>query len=268
MRRVWYLDKVKDSKAHMPVSFPLDPQLSALTFAYLAWFRGALLRTEDRRKPWAFLGPRGGKLDTANYYQWLKTHLNFDLEGVETLALTFHRFRNIALATYGLKVHFAQAELEHISLAMRHTYEIMTRNYLNDWARWYQDAKSVAEITEHQGMPVTPEWNALTHTYVETLQPLPPDLLNALQQLMWDNNDPPNFADALVEDGGDMFIVERILRIRGKRPNRSFFVKWEGFPDSANSWEPEGNFAADGLRELLDAHRAAGAANVNIVVED
>ena len=38
------------------------------------------------------------------------------------------------------------------------------------------------------------------------------------------------------------YIVEKIIGHRGLRGQREYLVKWEGYDDSANTWEPEENF--------------------------
>jgi hypothetical protein len=46
----------------------------------------------------------------------------------------------------------------------------------------------------------------------------------------------PFFKDA------QTYQVERILERRTKDGKTEYFVKWVGYPDSVNSWEPEENF--------------------------
>lgn len=44
------------------------------------------------------------------------------------------------------------------------------------------------------------------------------------------------------------YVVERIVEMRiGKGGKRQFMIKWEGFPDTANTWEPEENLACPEL---------------------
>jgi len=37
----------------------------------------------------------------------------------------------------------------------------------------------------------------------------------------------------------DVFFVEKILRMKTVKGKRVFYIKWKGFPDSDNTWEPE-----------------------------
>lgn len=39
----------------------------------------------------------------------------------------------------------------------------------------------------------------------------------------------------------EMYIVEKIIAMREIDSVRQFYLKWEGFPESENSWEPEEN---------------------------
>jgi hypothetical protein len=45
--------------------------------------------------------------------------------------------------------------------------------------------------------------------------------------------------------------VERILEHRKRKGQKEYFVKWKGWPDSYNQWEPEENLinAPDVLRD-------------------
>ena len=40
-------------------------------------------------------------------------------------------------------------------------------------------------------------------------------------------------------DAPTEFLIEKVLRTRGRRPNRELFVKWEAYPESFNSWIKE-----------------------------
>ena len=40
----------------------------------------------------------------------------------------------------------------------------------------------------------------------------------------------------------ETFVVERVLRTRGRGRRRERFVKWRGYPDSFNSWVPDSDF--------------------------
>lgn len=52
------------------------------------------------------------------------------------------------------------------------------------------------------------------------------------------------YSNELQKLQGDVFKVERVLRTRGRRPNRQFLIKWQFFDEQHNSWEPEENIAA------------------------
>jgi hypothetical protein len=59
--------------------------------------------------------------------------------------------------------------------------------------------------------------------------------------------------------------VERILthrdRLIGRKKVRQYLVKWEGYTDEHNSWEPDGNFTDSKAQEAyLLSRRAADVA--------
>lgn len=63
------------------------------------------------------------------------------------------------------------------------------------------------------------------------------------------NQESPSEEDeySLVEQGPDMYMVEKILK-RKKQGNKNlYFIKWKDWPDSTNTWEPIEN-----LQSCLD----------------
>ena len=73
-----------------------------------------------------------------------------------------------------------------------------------------------------------------------------------------------------VDDDGTQYTVERILDHRvakGRNAKRSFLVKWEGYPTSQATWEPERNVTEVSIDEYFERplkkkvkprHRASG----------
>ena len=52
-------------------------------------------------------------------------------------------------------------------------------------------------------------------------------------------------------DTEDLHLVEAILNSKGRHPNRSYLVKWVGFDDTHNTWEPESHLRQY-VSELID----------------
>jgi hypothetical protein len=48
----------------------------------------------------------------------------------------------------------------------------------------------------------------------------------------------------------DRYVIEAILDARNIRGHWDYFVKWQGYPDSSSTWEPEANFDPDDLKEF------------------
>ena len=48
------------------------------------------------------------------------------------------------------------------------------------------------------------------------------------------------------------FEVEEVRAVYGKASRKLFFVKWEGYPETENSWVPEGSLLRDGCKESID----------------
>ena len=57
------------------------------------------------------------------------------------------------------------------------------------------------------------------------------------------------------------FEVEEVLTVYGKASRKLFLVKWEGFPDSENSWVPEHSLFRDGCKESIDNFWASSDIN-------
>lgn len=66
---------------------------------------------------------------------------------------------------------------------------------------------------------------------------------------------------ALVNMSGPYFEVEKILKRRIKMGRVQYFLKWKGFPDTDNSWEPESNVTKDLITEFEKTFPASPAAS-------
>ncbi|GAA5921705.1 hypothetical protein JCM1841_007097 [Sporobolomyces salmonicolor] len=58
-------------------------------------------------------------------------------------------------------------------------------------------------------------------------------------------------------DGEKEFVVEAIVDEKGKGAQRWFLVKWEGYPDSDNTWEPRANVEDTAAMEIWEEGRLA-----------
>jgi hypothetical protein len=56
----------------------------------------------------------------------------------------------------------------------------------------------------------------------------------------------------VLDDGEEQFEVEKILACRLNRGHKEYLVKWKGYGDFENSWEPIGNLdrAKERVREF------------------
>ena len=43
-------------------------------------------------------------------------------------------------------------------------------------------------------------------------------------------------------DKPESYVIDRVLKTRGKGKNKESFVKWLGYPDSSNSWVRASDF--------------------------
>ena len=69
------------------------------------------------------------------------------------------------------------------------------------------------------------------------------------------------------------YYVEKIVNHRGQPGSYEFLVKWQNFPESENSWEPESSFLGnDSIKKYWEAvmvsaggDNAAGDANTSVL---
>lgn len=53
---------------------------------------------------------------------------------------------------------------------------------------------------------------------------------------------------------GDFFEIEKILSRRGPDENQEYFIKWQGWPDASNTWEPMNNLL-NVVQRIIDFER-------------
>lgn len=52
-------------------------------------------------------------------------------------------------------------------------------------------------------------------------------------------NEEKSIPDPIIGDDGEkLYIVEKIKGHRGKGKKKEYFIKWKGYPDKDNTWEP------------------------------
>lgn len=68
-----------------------------------------------------------------------------------------------------------------------------------------------------------------------------------------DDDDSSSISSVDSDTGSESYVVEAIVRRRVEKEGIKYFVKWEGYDESQNTWEPEE------VRSLASAHEPGGA---------
>ncbi|VDN98154.1 unnamed protein product [Rodentolepis nana] len=64
------------------------------------------------------------------------------------------------------------------------------------------------------------------------------------------------------ETNPDEYIVEKVLRVRIRSGVKEYFLKWKGYPDSENSWEPEANLDCPELIKQFEENAKKGMTKI------
>ncbi|CAF1574903.1 unnamed protein product [Rotaria magnacalcarata] len=60
----------------------------------------------------------------------------------------------------------------------------------------------------------------------------------------------------MTDEGVERYEIERIVDKRYRNDNIEYFIKWRGYPDSQNTWEPSSNIQGEEESELLAEYEA------------
>ncbi|UJR21714.1 hypothetical protein I4U23_024791 [Adineta vaga] len=60
----------------------------------------------------------------------------------------------------------------------------------------------------------------------------------------------------MADDVGERFEIERIVDKRYRNDRLEYLIKWRGYPDSQNTWEPSNNIEGEQESELLAEYEA------------
>lgn len=73
-----------------------------------------------------------------------------------------------------------------------------------------------------------------------------------------DSSSKPHSKDSAENQQGEVFVVEKILDSRLVAGKKQYYLKWIGYDDKDNSWEPVENLDCPELIEAFEAKRKAG----------
>lgn len=145
--RIWYQDKVGNSKHQRPVECSLGITLSC----YLKFYIG-YCRVHDKSH-YVYTDLNGSKWNrlARDIKLYCKSVLGIDTESIDPSGRFTHFIRHISLASYAYGCGFDLNKMQRFATLMRHSFSVMNK-YYTTWTKWYTAQLSASEYFESMGL--------------------------------------------------------------------------------------------------------------------